>query len=52
MIIDDEQANVDNLHSLLAKHCPEVQVVAHATRIAGAMELISVHKPELLFLDY
>lgn len=51
IIVDDEQANVENLKTLLAKHCPDVKVVAHAYHKEEAVALIERHQPELLFLD-
>ena len=51
IIIDDEPNNVTNLTLLLARHCPEVQVVTTAYDAAKAREVIGIHRPELVFLD-
>ncbi|RYE23867.1 MAG: response regulator transcription factor [Sphingobacteriaceae bacterium] len=51
IIVDDEPANVENLQFLLARHCPSVIVVAWAGSKQTANELISLHRPDLLFLD-
>lgn len=51
IIVDDEPANVENLQFLLMGHCPSVSVVAKASTRQTAIELISLHQPDLLFLD-
>jgi two-component system LytT family response regulator len=51
IIVDDEINNIDNLHLLLSRHCPLVQIVATAARADDAEQLINLHQPDLLFLD-
>jgi len=51
ILVDDEKANLENLHALLTKHCPAVKIVAQTTTVPTAAELIGLHQPELLFLD-
>lgn len=51
IIVDDEQANVENLQALLVKHCPEINLLAYANNIETAIRLINLHQPNLLFLD-
>jgi len=51
ILIDDEQANLENLQVLLIRHCPEVKVVATANNINDAFEQINLHRPDLVFLD-
>jgi two-component system LytT family response regulator len=51
IIVDDEPANVENLQLLLSRYCPGVSVVARASSKQTATELISLHRPDLLFLD-
>lgn len=51
ILVDDEQANLENLQVLLAKNCPEVKVVAIANNIDDAFEKVNLHRPDLLFLD-
>lgn len=51
IIVDDEPGNVENLESLLKKHCPQVHVMATATQIWVAEQQIRTLKPDLLFLD-
>lgn len=50
MIVDDDPSNRDYLRALLGTS-PDVEVVAEASGIAGAAELIASSNPELLFLD-
>lgn len=51
LIIDDEQSNIENLDALLKQYCPGVTIVGHATDIDQASQLVTLHKPDLLFLD-
>jgi two-component system LytT family response regulator len=51
ILIDDEQSNVENLQHLLLKYCPEIKVVATANNINDAIDQITLHRPDLLFLD-
>lgn len=51
IIVDDEPSNIENLQSLLSRHCLGVSVVAWAQDKQTATELISLHQPDLLFLD-
>ncbi|SMO33324.1 two component transcriptional regulator, LytTR family [Saccharicrinis carchari] len=51
ILIDDEQGNCENLEKLLAKYCPQVEVLASVNNIAPAVEMIMSHKPDLIFLD-
>jgi len=51
ILVDDEQANLENLRALLSKNCPNVKVVSVANNIEEACEQINLHHPDLLFLD-
>ncbi|NQX41329.1 two-component system, LytT family, response regulator [Pedobacter steynii] len=51
IIIDDEQANVENLQYLLKQYCPDVNVVASSNELKDAVYRINLHRPNLLFLD-
>ena len=51
VIIDDENAGRDILSDLLAKHCPQVKVLAEAGSVAAGLETIKTHRPALVFLD-
>jgi len=51
ILVDDELANLENLHALLAKNCPQVKVVAVSGNIDDAFKEVNLHRPDLLFLD-
>ncbi|WEK17828.1 MAG: LytTR family DNA-binding domain-containing protein [Candidatus Pedobacter colombiensis] len=51
LLIDDEHSNNENLISLLRKYCPAIHVMAAATDLNMAFDLINIHQPDLLFLD-
>jgi len=50
-LVDDEVHNIESLHHLLSAHCPMIEVVGTATHIDQAIEGITQHTPDLLFLD-
>jgi len=51
LIIDDEQGNCENLEALLARYCPQIDVLESINHIAPAVESIITYKPHLIFLD-
>jgi two-component system LytT family response regulator len=51
VIIDDENNNIINLHALLQKHCPQINVIAVAHNAKEGEQVILEHKPDLIFLD-
>lgn len=51
IIIDDEKNNIDNLKSLLQKHCPQIAVTATAMNADNGRTVILKHEPDLVFLD-
>ena len=51
VIIDDEQYNIDNLKSLLTKHCVEVEVIGTAMNAQEGRDIISDLNPDIVFLD-
>ena len=51
IIVDDEQTNIENLALLIQKYCPQVNLLGTATEIDTAVELITLHRPDVLFLD-
>lgn len=51
IIIDDEPNNIENLQSLLHKHCAAIEVVATANNADQGIVLIENFKPDLVFLD-
>ncbi|MEM6804913.1 MAG: LytTR family DNA-binding domain-containing protein [Bacteroidota bacterium] len=51
ILVDDEAPNLENLRILLKKHCPQVEILGTAMNKATALEAISLHQPNVLFLD-
>ena len=51
VIIDDETNNIENLQLIIAQHCPDLQIEATADTVAGGIEIIQRHQPDLVFLD-
>jgi two-component system LytT family response regulator len=51
VLIDDEISNLENLRTLLEKHCPQVTILATAQNVSDAVNAIEKHLPHLVFLD-
>lgn len=51
ILIDDEISNLENLQTLLQKHCPQVTIMASAQNVSDAVDAIEKHSPHLIFLD-
>ena len=51
ILIDDEISNLENLQTLLEKHCPQLSVVATAQNVSDAVDAIEKHLADLVFLD-
>ena len=51
ILIDDEISNLENLRTLLEKHCPQVNIMATAQNVIAAVNAIENHLPDLVFLD-
>mgnify|MGYP001597864299 FL=1 len=51
VIIDDEPNNIDNLKSLLNKHCEDVNISGTGTNANEARKIILDHNPDIVFLD-
>lgn len=51
IIIEDEYHNRETLKSFLADYCPEVEVLGEATDVQEAVEKITLHQPNLIFMD-
>jgi two-component system LytT family response regulator len=50
IIVDEERLARVNLRRLLMPF-PEIKIAGEASSCAGALELISLHDPQLIFLD-
>lgn len=51
ILIDDEISNLENLRTLLEKHCPQVMIIATAQNVSDAVDAIEFFLPDLVFLD-
>lgn len=51
LIVDDEKHSREALAGMLAKNCPEVQVIAQSDNAKDAEEAILKYKPDIIFLD-
>ena len=51
VLIDDEISNLENLRTLLEKHCPQVTIIATSQNVSDAIDVIEKHLPDLVFLD-
>ncbi len=51
ILIDDEISNLENLRTLLQKHCPQVNILATAQNVNDSVDAIEKHWPDLVFLD-
>lgn len=51
LIIDDEQNNIDNLSILLKEYCPDITISATALNAMKGEKMITLHHPEIIFLD-
>lgn len=51
IIIDDEKRARETISNIIRLYCPSVEVVAEADDINSATEVISKHKPDIVFLD-
>lgn len=51
ILIDDEISNLENLRTLLTKHCPQVNIVATAQTVSDAVNVVENYTPDLVFLD-
>lgn len=51
ILIDDEISNLENLRTLLQKHCPQINILATAQNVNDSVDAIEKHWPDLVFLD-
>lgn len=51
ILIDDEISNLENLQTLLKKHCQQVNIMATSQSVDDAINAIEKHQPDLVFLD-
>jgi two-component system LytT family response regulator len=51
LIIEDEQKSRQMVVDMIEKNCVFVQVIGQAKNVKEGVELINLHKPDLVFLD-
>ena len=51
IIIDDEHNAVEFISSVIADHCPELEIVGKAYNVDEGIRKIEELKPDLVFLD-
>lgn len=51
VLIDDEISNLENLRTLLEKHCPQVAIMDTAQNVNDGVQAIEKYLPNLVFLD-
>ncbi|MGE3802643.1 MAG: LytR/AlgR family response regulator transcription factor [Candidatus Kapaibacterium sp.] len=51
IIVDDEERSRNTLQSLLATYCPAVTVLAQASSVSSAQQLLETEQPDVIFLD-
>jgi two-component system LytT family response regulator len=51
IVVDDEEWARDVLRKLIAKFCPELEVVAVCNDLLSAKQSIDLHQPDVVFLD-
>ena len=51
VVIDDDKAMRENLHTLLGIYVPEVEILGEAEGVKSGIEIISQCKPDVVFLD-
>ena len=51
ILVDDEISNLENLRTLLEKHCPQVNILATTQSVIEAVNAIEKQLPDLIFLD-
>ncbi len=51
ILVDDEESARDVLENLLARFCPQVELIAKCSNVLQAVESIKENQPDLVFLD-
>jgi len=51
VIVEDEQASRETLTAYLEKYCPDVELLGEADSVKTGLEIIKLHKPDVVFLD-
>lgn len=51
IIVDDELYGRENLKKIIETYCREFEIIACADSVVNAKELVSIHNPDVVFLD-
>ncbi|MFA5805866.1 MAG: LytTR family DNA-binding domain-containing protein [Melioribacteraceae bacterium] len=51
IIVDDELHGRENLKKIIENYCHEIEILACADSVVNAKELVSIHNPDVVFLD-
>jgi two-component system, LytTR family, response regulator len=51
IVVDDEESARDVLSNLLARFCPEVELLEKCSNVESAVAAINEHQPDVVFLD-
>ena len=51
VIVDDELHGRENLKKIIENYCHEIEILGCAESVVSAKELVSIHKPDVVFLD-
>ncbi len=51
IIVDDELFGRENLKKIIETYCPEVIVLGCADSVVNALKMVTVHRPDVVFLD-
>lgn len=51
IIVDDELHGRENLKKIIETYCREIEILACADSVVNAKELVSIHNPDVVFLD-
>lgn len=51
IVIEDEDNSRDLLKNLINRYCPDLEIIATASTVTEAINVINFHKPDILFLD-
>ena len=51
VIVDDEKHGREIIKKMLVAYCPDVEIVGEADSVDGGIEMITMKKPDVVFLD-
>jgi two-component system LytT family response regulator len=51
LLIDDDESNLSSLSEKLAKHCPQIEIIARCDNGQDGINVIEGMQPDVVFLD-